>query len=96
VAEPERVTVPEPFTPEAMVRTIVKRAEHCYRTHGERLECLNRHLDAFDKRLVKVPVHLRNQDPGARFVEEAMGLLQKEIEERDVQGRLLPTQARET
>jgi acyl carrier protein phosphodiesterase len=89
---PEKVTEDDLFTPAAMVRLLVKGAEKRFRTQAEQLESLNKSLDAFDHELAKTPAHLRNQDPGAQFVEKAMGLLQAEIEKREPQRSLLPNQ----
>jgi len=86
--------VPKPedlFTPTGLVQVIVKGAEKRFKTRAEQLESLNKSLDAFDAELGKTPAHLRNQDPGAQFVEKAMGILQAEIEKRDPQ-RSLPIQ----
>lgn len=85
---PEKVTEDDLFTPATMVALLVKGAEKRFTSRAEQLESLNKSLDAFDRQLAQTPVHLRNQDPGAQFVEKAMGLLQAEIEKREPQRKL--------
>jgi hypothetical protein len=89
---PEKVADADLFTPEKMVALLVKGAEKRFRTPAEQLESLNKSLDAFDRELAQTPAHLRNQDPGAQFVEKAMGLLQAEIEKREPQRSLMLNQ----
>lgn len=90
---PEKVTDADLFTPAQMVALLVKGAEKRFTSKAEQLESLNKSLDAFDRQLAQTPAHLRNQDPGAQFVEQAMGLLQQEIEAREPQRSLLLNQS---
>lgn len=79
-AGPEKV---ELFDPPAMVRAIVKGVEKRFPSAAEQLVSLNVTLDAFYEQLKQLR-RSQGEGPGTVFVEAAMGLLQKEIEGRDM------------